>query len=225
VVETERSLKFMNEPPKSDAALLSSASIAYVRDSSSASAANQSGSITAVTLRNWVPGIEAKKAVMFIALLLVRVFANQEEKKAMWGPLYNLNKNVRLLLEPVALVLANFLLYARGNGSALSQRHWLPLLFVFWFPAAILHLWGIGCVYGFDLRLELPALALWVLASAAIGRSSVFLNRRALAMNGRYHSRDNTLFPGPAGAAHPACCCHAGRPDRSRQRSQSGRDQ
>ena len=225
MVETERSLKFMNEPPKSDAALLSSASIAYVRDSSSASAANQSGSITAVTLRNWVPGIEAKKAVMFIALLLVRVFANQEEKKAMWGPLYNLNKNVRLLLEPVALVLANFLLYARGNGSALSQRHWLPLLFVFWFPAAILHLWGIGCVYGFDLRLELPALALWVLASAAIGRSSVFLNRRALAMNGRHHSRDNMLFLGPAGAAHPACCCHAGRPGRSRQRSQFRRDQ
>jgi hypothetical protein len=164
--------------------------------------------------------------VMYVALPLVRGFANQKDRKAMWGPLYNLNKNARLLLVPAACAIADFLSYARENGSALSQRRWLPrTLFILWFSAAILHLCGIGCVYGFDLRLELPALALWVLAWAAIQRSSDFLNRRALATNGRSHSRDNLLFPGPAGAAHPACCCHAGRPVRSRQRFDSRRDQ
>jgi hypothetical protein len=83
--------------------------------------------------------------------------------KPTWGAAYHTNQWVWLALLPVLCGLANLLPGARQTGGWLPQRRWLPLgLFSLWIAGTTVHLYCLGYVYDFSLRLELVAPAIWM---------------------------------------------------------------
>lgn len=78
---------------------------------------------------------------------------------------YVMNECNWLLVLPAALALANLLPREQATRDLLPQRRWLPAgLFTLWFAVTGAHLYGLDYVYGYDLRAELCAPAVWVLA-------------------------------------------------------------
>lgn len=84
------------------------------------------------------------------------------------GPAYEFNQYTWLLILPAALALANFLPFAYGArpaGSPPHQHRWLPDgLFALWLAATVTHVYCLDYIYQFDLRPDLIAPGLWVLA-------------------------------------------------------------
>jgi hypothetical protein len=104
---------------------------------------------------------------------------SQAGKKATFGPAYTMNEYAWLLILPAVFALVNFLPPAREAGSLLPQRRWLPAgLFSLWLAGTVVHLYCLGYVYDFDLRRELVAPALWVLAWTLCRRMTVNLEIR-----------------------------------------------
>ena len=87
------------------------------------------------------------------------------------GPDYVMNECNWLLVLPAALALANFLPRTSTQGNLLPQRRWLPAgMFSLWFAVTAVHLYSLDYVYGYDLRGELLAPAVWVLAWTILTR-------------------------------------------------------
>lgn len=81
------------------------------------------------------------------------------------GAAYEMNECTWLLILPAVLAMANLLPRAREAGDLLPQHHWLPAgLFTLWIAVTGVHLYSLDYIYQFDLRGELFAPALWVLA-------------------------------------------------------------
>jgi hypothetical protein len=81
------------------------------------------------------------------------------------GAAYEMNEWSWLWLLPALCALANLLPRQREHGELPVQRRWFPVgLFLLWVVATSVHLYCLGYVYDFDLRRELVAPALWVLA-------------------------------------------------------------
>ena len=81
------------------------------------------------------------------------------------GAAYEMNEVSWLWLLPLLCVLANLLPRPRDDGELLVQRRWFPVsLFLLWIAGTGVHLYSLGYVYDFDLRRELLAPVLWVLA-------------------------------------------------------------
>ena len=81
------------------------------------------------------------------------------------GAAYEMNEFTWLLILPAALALVNLLPRTRPTGSLLPQHRWLPLgLFSLWLTVTLTHLYGLDYIYQFDLRGELLAPLVWVLA-------------------------------------------------------------
>jgi len=80
------------------------------------------------------------------------------------GLAYFTNEYAWLLLLPALCGLQRFLIHTKATGQLLPQRQWLPPgLFFLWLLGTGVHLYCLGYVYDFALRLELPAPAVWVL--------------------------------------------------------------
>jgi hypothetical protein len=91
--------------------------------------------------------------------------------KPTWGGAYEMNECAWILILPAAFALANLLPQANETGGLPPQRRWLPAgLFSLWITATSVHLYCLGYVYDFDLRHELLAPALWVIAWTAARR-------------------------------------------------------
>jgi hypothetical protein len=81
------------------------------------------------------------------------------------GPAYEMNEYTWLLILPAALALGNFLPCARALGNLPHQHRWLPDgLFGLWVIATIMHVYCLDYIYQFDLRPDLIAPGLWILA-------------------------------------------------------------
>ncbi len=84
------------------------------------------------------------------------------------GPAYEFNQYTWFLILPAALALANFLPLAYGArpaGDRPHQHRWLPDgLFALWISATITHVYCLDYIYQFNLRPDLVAPGLWVLA-------------------------------------------------------------
>lgn len=81
------------------------------------------------------------------------------------GAAYEMNEASWLWLLPALCAFANLLPRPRDDGELLVQRRWFPVsLFLLWIAGTGVHLYSLGYVYDFDLRRELLAPALWVLA-------------------------------------------------------------
>jgi hypothetical protein len=81
------------------------------------------------------------------------------------GAAYEMNEVSWLWLFPTLCALANLLPRPRDDGELLVQRRWFPVsLFLLWIAGTGVHLYSLGYVYDFDLRRELLAPGLWVLA-------------------------------------------------------------
>ena len=84
------------------------------------------------------------------------------------GPAYEFNQYTWLLILPAALALANFLPFAYGArpaGDRPHQHRWLPDgLFALWLTATVTHVYCLDYIYQFDLRPDLIAPGLWVVA-------------------------------------------------------------
>ena len=81
------------------------------------------------------------------------------------GPAYEMNEYTWLLILPAALALGNFLPCARALGNLPHQHRWLPDgLFGLWVIATIMHVYCLDYIYHLDLRPDLIAPGLWILA-------------------------------------------------------------
>jgi len=81
------------------------------------------------------------------------------------GPAYVMNEYTWLLILPAVLALANFLPRPQAAGTLLPQHRRLPAgLFTLWIAVTGVHLYSLDYIYQFDLRGELLAPTLWVLA-------------------------------------------------------------
>jgi len=68
-------------------------------------------------------------------------------------------------LVPALCALAYLLPRPRADGKLPAQRRWFPVgLFSLWLLGTGVHLYSLGYIYDFDLRIEQLAPALWVLA-------------------------------------------------------------
>jgi len=103
------------------------------------------------------------------------------------GPAYEMNEYTWLLILPAVFALANFLPHARETGGLLPQHRWLPAgLFWLWIAVTTVHVYCLDYIYQFDLRGELLAPALWILAWTAClrvpGNSTLLINRLKTAL-------------------------------------------
>lgn len=102
------------------------------------------------------------------------------------GAAFEMNELSWLWVLPALCALANLLPRPRENGELLVQRRWFPVgLLLLWIVGTGVHLYSLGYVYDFDLRRELLAPALCVLAWTWYRRSTDFVatpTRTALAV-------------------------------------------
>lgn len=98
---------------------------------------------------------------------------SQMGKKATFGPAYTMNEYAWLLILPAVFALAFLLQPGRETGKLLPQRSWLSGgLFSLWIAGTAVHLYCLRYVYDFDMRRELVAPSLWVLAWILCARLS-----------------------------------------------------
>jgi hypothetical protein len=89
---------------------------------------------------------------------------------------FQINQLTWLVILPAALAMANFLPHARGTGSLVPQRRWLPAGFcALWMIATGVHLYCLNYVYNFAFRIEMLAPALWMLSWVMYRRVPEFL--------------------------------------------------
>jgi hypothetical protein len=82
-----------------------------------------------------------------------------------YGPAYEMNERIWLLVLPVLFALANVLPRAEAKGDLLPQHRWLPTgLFSLWIIVTCVHLYALDYVFEYYIRSELCAPAAWVLA-------------------------------------------------------------
>ena len=80
------------------------------------------------------------------------------------GAAYWTNEYVWLLVFPALCALALALPSRRNTGDLLPQRGWLPSgFFALWLVGTAVHLYCLGYVYDFSLRLDLVVPTIWVL--------------------------------------------------------------
>ncbi len=92
------------------------------------------------------------------------------------GAAYEMNEVSWLWVLPALCALANLLPRPRENGELLVQRRWFPVgLLLLWLIGTGVHLYSLGYVYDFDLRRELLAPALCVLAWTLYARLNDFV--------------------------------------------------
>jgi hypothetical protein len=118
-----------------------------------------------------LPGRLLGIGAVFLALnvllpLLYRIFGDTKVGIHIdSGPAYEMNEYTWLLIFPAVLALVNLLPRTRTAGGLLPQHRRLPLgLFSLWLTVTLVHLYGLDFIYQFDLRGELLAPLMWVLA-------------------------------------------------------------
>jgi hypothetical protein len=85
--------------------------------------------------------------------------------KPTWGAAYEMNELSWLWLLPALCAVVNLLPRPREHGELLVQRRWFATgLLLLWIAGTGVHLYCLGYVYDFDLRRELLAPTLCVLA-------------------------------------------------------------
>jgi len=96
------------------------------------------------------------------------------------GAAFETNELSWLWVLPALCALANLLPRPRENGELLVQRRWFPAgLLLLWIAGTGVHLYSLGYVYDFDLRRELLAPALCVLAWTLYRRFADFVSTPA----------------------------------------------
>jgi hypothetical protein len=92
------------------------------------------------------------------------------------GTAYAMNEVNWLWVLPALCALANLLPRPREDGELLVRRRWFPVgLLLLWIIGTGVHLYSLGYVYDFDLRRELLAPALCVLAWTLYRRLTDFV--------------------------------------------------
>lgn len=126
--------------------------------------------------RRWIsvltlsPRLLAGGAIVLLAnaaLPVVYRILHESKVGTKWevGTAYEMNEVSWLWLFPTLCALANLLPRPRDDGELVVQRRWFPVgLFLLWIASTGVHLYSLGYVYDFDLRRELLAPVLWVLA-------------------------------------------------------------
>ena len=133
------------------------------------------------------PGLLAGGAVVLAANtvfpILYRTFHETKfGTKLSEGAAFAMNELSWLWVLPALCALANLLPRPREDGELLVQRRWFPAgLLLLWIVGTGAHLYSLGYVYDFDLRRELVAPALCVLAWTLYRRRTDFVGvpRRA----------------------------------------------
>lgn len=96
------------------------------------------------------------------------------------SPEFRFNQLTWLVILPAALAMANFLPHARGMGSLVPQRRWLPAGFcALWMMATGMHLYCLNYVYNFAFRIEMIVPAVWMLMWVAYRKLPEFLETEA----------------------------------------------
>jgi hypothetical protein len=92
------------------------------------------------------------------------------------GSAYMTNEFAWLLLLPGVCALANIVPAKSCKGVLLPQREWIPPgLFSLWVLGTMVHLYCLGYVYDFALRLELVAPVIWVCLWTLVYRVQEFV--------------------------------------------------
>jgi hypothetical protein len=111
------------------------------------------------------------------------------------GAAFWTNEYVWLLLFPALCALALALPSRRDTGDLLPQRGWLPSgFFALWLTGTAVHLYCLGYVYDFSLRLDLVIPAIWVCLWVLYVQVTPVLRRR-------YPDWDGALLIPPLAAA------------------------
>lgn len=99
------------------------------------------------------------------------------------GAAYEMNEFTWLLILPAALALVNLLPNAKAAGDLLPEHRWLPVgLFSVGISVTGMHVYALDFIYQFNLRGELVAPAVWVLAWSIFLRSPRCSSRQKYAM-------------------------------------------
>ncbi len=100
-----------------------------------------------------------------------------------FGPAYETNERIWLLVLPVLFALPNLLPRAEAKGDLLPQHRWLPTgLLSLWIIVTCVHLYALDYVYEYYIRSELFAPAAWVLAWTLFLRCPATLARLKYAL-------------------------------------------
>jgi hypothetical protein len=100
--------------------------------------------------------------------LIYRSYGETKLANNLECPAYFFNEYAWFLILPAAFALANFVPYAKGTGSLLPHRRWLPsAAFTFWIIGTSIHVYSLSYVYDFKMRADFLAPTLWVLAWTA----------------------------------------------------------
>src|SRR6267378_829958 len=144
------------------------------------------------SLKRFVAEINLPRPVIIIGVLILAVNVTlpiiyrilHESKfgtKPDWGAAYYTNKYIWLLALPILCGFANFVPFFRNHQGPLPSRGWLPIgCFALWLGGTGVHLYCLGYVYDFSLRLDMLAPAIWVLCWTLYRRMPQFMPQMPL---------------------------------------------
>ena len=128
-----------------------------------------------LAVRRWIPPLDFSWRLMGLGLPVLLVNAawpviyrflqeTKMGKKMTSGPAYEMNELSWLWLLPALCALVYLLPRPVAAAEHLERRQWFPTgLFSLWLLGTGVHLYALGYIYDFDLRIEQLAPALWVL--------------------------------------------------------------
>jgi len=126
--------------------------------------------------RKWIPPLRfspqlltAGGMVLAMNAVLPMVYRHLHETKfgtkLASGSAYEMNEMSWLVLVPLLCAIPLILPRPQSKGELVVQRRWFPIgLVLLWLVGSLVHLYSLGYIYDFDLRRELAAPALVVLA-------------------------------------------------------------